>query len=132
MLSLIFLTIFVLVIDFIWLNMNTQIYKKLVLSVQKQEMKVNIIGAFLSYFCVILLLVFYAIPLVRSKSKTPSIQTCIIYGGGMGFLAYAIFNFTNLGIFRNYDIKTALLDTIWGGVLFSISTIFYFYVLKKK
>lgn len=132
MLSLIFLTIFVLVIDFIWLNMNTQMYKKLVLSVQKQEMKVNIIGAFLSYFCVILLLVFYAIPLVRSKSKTPSIQTCIIYGGGMGFLAYAIFNFTNLGIFRNYDIKTALLDTIWGGVLFSISTIFYFYVLKKK
>lgn len=132
MLSLIFLTIFVLVIDFIWLNMNTQMYKKLVLSVQKQEMKVNIIGAFLSYFCVILLLVFYAIPLVRSKSKTPSIQTCIIYGGGMGFLAYAIFNFTNLGIFRNYDIKTALLDTIWGGVLFSISTIFYFYVLQKK
>ena len=133
--SIIILIIFVLLADYIWLTTNKQMYSTLVKSIQKQEMKINIIGAIVSYICVILLLVFYAIPFVRLQSKTnkiPSIQSCVIYGGGMGLLAYAIFNFTNIGIFKNYNVKTALIDTLWGGILFSISTILYFYVFTQQ
>jgi len=36
----------------------------------------------------------------------------------LGLLTYAIFDATNYAVFDNYDLKTAIVDTAWGGVLF--------------
>ena len=36
----------------------------------------------------------------------------------LGLLTYAIFDATNYAVFDNYDLKTAIVDAAWGGVLF--------------
>ncbi len=33
-----------------------------------------------------------------------------------GFASYGVFNFTSAALYRKYDIKIALADTLWGGV----------------
>ncbi len=38
----------------------------------------------------------------------------------LGAATYAVYDFTNLAIFRNYTVKFAMIDTLWGGALFAI------------
>lgn len=44
----------------------------------------------------------------------------------LGASVYAVFDFTNYAIFKNYDLRIAIADTLWGGVLFTL----VFYALK--
>lgn len=38
----------------------------------------------------------------------------------IGLCTYAVYDFTNYSTLTNYDLKFAIADSIWGGVLFSI------------
>ena len=58
------------------------------------------------------------------------IQTGIIMGFIWGMITYGIFNFTNLTIFKNYPIGLALFDTIWGGILASLTGLITFYTIE--
>ena len=37
-----------------------------------------------------------------------------------GLATYAVYDFTNYATLTNYDLKFAIADSVWGGVLFSI------------
>lgn len=37
-----------------------------------------------------------------------------------GFATYAVFDCTNLAIFKDYPVDLAIADSIWGGILFSL------------
>jgi uncharacterized membrane protein len=39
----------------------------------------------------------------------------------MGLATYAVFDFTNITIFKQYPISIGFLDTLWGGVLFFLA-----------
>lgn len=36
----------------------------------------------------------------------------------LGALVYAVYDFTNLALFKKYDLKIAIMDILWGGTLF--------------
>lgn len=38
-----------------------------------------------------------------------------------GAAVYAVYDFTNLAVFKDYTLGFAVADTLWGGVLFSIA-----------
>jgi len=38
----------------------------------------------------------------------------------IGLSTYAVYDFTNYSTLTNYDLKFAIADSLWGGVLFSI------------
>ena len=123
LLYLIFI-ILILFFDSIWLYINANSYKNLVMNVQGSSLEINPIGAILSYLCVIIAIFGYIIPIVKEKNKKDNnlLYLSIIYGGGLGLLMYGIFNTTNIGIFKNYDYLTALKDTLWGIFLFTLIT----------
>ena len=39
----------------------------------------------------------------------------------IGACTYAVYDFTCMTIFQGYDMSTAVMDTLWGGILFGIS-----------
>ena len=39
----------------------------------------------------------------------------------IGACTYAVYDFTCMTIFSGYDLSVALMDTVWGGILFGIS-----------
>ena len=43
----------------------------------------------------------------------------------LGFLTYGIFDFTNMALFEKYDPIVAVLDTVWGGILFMLVNIVF-------
>ncbi len=128
------ITIFTLSIDFIWLYLNYNNYNRLVTKVQGSSISINFIGAILSYLTVIIGLFIFSIPIIKYKLKENKNQSlfllCLIYGGGLGLIMYGIFNTTNIGIFKDYEPFVALLDTMWGTFLFTISSYIFFLIQK--
>ena len=105
-----FVKIFIIfiLIDLIWLKLIAgPKYSKMILNIQGEPMKAKMVPAFLVYvFMTVLLMLF------GSQSNTRNFL--------LGSLTYGVYDFTNLAIFNKFDKVFALLDTLWGGVLFTL------------
>ena len=128
---LIYLSIIILIVilDFIWLYINADMYKKMVYKIQNSKLIINYFGALLSYICLILVLFLIVFPLVKYEYQKNKNQSLILLsikcGGLLGLLIYGIINSTNLSIFTNYSYKVAIIDSLWGFIIFSIMTYIY-------
>jgi uncharacterized membrane protein len=49
--------------------------------------------------------------------QTTSAKQAFLYGVSI----YAVYDFTNHALFENYDWKFAIVDSLWGGVLFVLA-----------
>jgi uncharacterized membrane protein len=68
------------------------------------------ISASITYLLIALLIYFFIVK--------PQLNT--IYAILLGFLVYGIYNGTNLATINLYNPKVAILDSMWGGLLFGI------------
>lgn len=105
-----FVLIFVLfiVIDIFWLKFYMKnVYEKLIKDIQGTEMKIRIYSALFVYVCMTILLL---------KFRNNNILDMFL----LGLLTYGIYDFTNYAIFTKFNFKTALVDMLWGGVLFAL------------
>ena len=58
---------------------------------------------------------------IKKQSKKKS----IIDSAVLGLCMYSLFDFTNMAIFKNWDLKTVIIDSIWGSILYTLTTIIY-------
>ena len=121
--KLFFISIITLIIiDYLWLGiLYYDSYRKTIESVQKTKLTGRLIGGLIVYIALALIIVFWIIPRIQLESKKNNLLiTSFIYGGILGGLIYAVFDFTNYTIFTNWDLKTSIVDTLWGMILMSI------------
>ena len=119
MLEDITIIIIVAILDGLWIGFNQSMYIKAFEKVQNHRVNVNLVSAMLSYVLVFVLLKFIVLPLIKC-SKDFSLLNCIKIAGLTGVCTYGIFNATNLALLKYYDVKVALIDTLWGGFLFTV------------
>ena len=113
--------ILMLVIDLFYLkNIGTPIFGKLVKNIQGTDLKLNLLGAGFSYLFLIIAINYFII--IPEKS--------IVSAFVLGLCIYGVFDATNLAIFEKYSIKASIVDTIWGAILFSITTFITYKLLK--
>ena len=105
-------SVIVIFVDFFYLNLMTPFYSKLVLDVQKSPMTFDILSAFLCYITLIFGLYYFIL-----KDRKPVLDAFIL-----GLVIYGVFEFTNKAIFRNWSWASVVIDTLWGGTLFGITT----------
>jgi len=111
--------------DGIWIGSNMKMYNDATVAVQGSDIRMNPYGAIVSYVCLYALLVLFAVPMVLEKvgpkmSWFDKVLVSLRYGGLLGLLTYGVYNFTCMAILKKYPLKVALLDTLWGGTLFTI------------
>ena len=120
----IIIIIITLIIDFIWIYSNRNNYNLQIKKVQGFNLELNFIGAILSYICVIAGLFLFSFPLILNEYEKNKKQSLFLlslrYGGCLGLIMYGIFNTTNIGLFKNYDSRIAIMDTLWGSFLFTL------------
>ena len=58
--------------------------------------------------------VYVAMAYLLLQTKTP------LEAFYVGAAAYAVYDFTNLATLKNYDFSFAVVDTLWGGILFAL------------
>tara|TARA_X000000950_G_scaffold37328_1_gene39868 strand:- start:389 stop:772 length:384 start_codon:yes stop_codon:yes gene_type:complete len=52
-------------------------------------------------------------------------NSSLVDSGLMGFMIYGIFETTNLAIFKDWNIVNAVIDSIWGGLLFVLTKLVF-------
>ena len=128
------LIVCILVMDVIWLTINKPRYNFLVRSVQGSDISVNIGYAFITYILVLASVLYIAIPLVRLQvqdTRGGLLWNSVVYGGGVGLCIYGIFNFTNMSIFKDYKASVAIIDTLWGTFLYTVSCFLFLRMTMK-
>lgn len=122
--------IVLLILDLIWIKFVVgNIWKKNVESVQKSDMKLNSLFAVLSYVAIIFGLVYFV---QRHISKENYMRESLMNGFLFGIVLYAVFNFTNLALFNDYNVKTGVIDTLWGGVLCATTLLVVNFIKKNE
>lgn len=106
------------IFDGIWLNLNSRTYATQYSGVQGSPMIINTLGAALSYATIFASVVFIVIPQLKQSAGT--LADCARIGGILGLCIYGIYNFTNMATFTNYKVSTAIMDTLWGGALYTM------------
>lgn len=71
-------------------------------------------GSPLSFRWLGALIVYPAMAYLVSLAKTPGEAFSI------GLTTYAVYDFTNFALLKNYEWQLAIADTIWGGTLFTL------------
>ncbi len=99
----------ILILDFLWIYMYFRIpFGEMVEQVQGHPMKIRPVGAVLSYAALVGLAYIF-LPKV-SDAKEAFL---------LGFLVYGVFDATNYAIFTKYKGTIAIVDALWGGLLFA-------------
>lgn len=107
--------IFVL-IDSIYLKIMSSHFKGLVKKIQGgDEMIFRYIPAIFCYLFLIIGLQYFVI------SKNGSSFDAAI----LGWIIYGVFETTNAAIFKDWDLKSIIIDTTWGGILYALTTFIY-------
>ena len=121
--SFIVSSILLVLIDLIYLYFSGKpVFDKTVAAIQSSSLVVNIAPAIFTYILMVILLNYFII----SVNKSP-FDAFIL-----GFCAYGIFDFTNMAIFKKYNLRTAITDTLWGAILFFTVTSITYYVKKSN
>lgn len=117
-----------IIVDSIWIALFIGgPFSKMVNDIQGSDLKINLIGAIISY--ALLIIGTYQFGLSKIDEEKP-FSSALLSAGLFGLLSYGIFDFTNLALFNKYSWTLALVDTMWGGVVCFLSAIITFYLSK--
>jgi uncharacterized membrane protein len=101
-----------LALDAVYLSTFSNFFNKLVTSIQGSNIKFNIVGAILCYILLIGGLNYFII------SRKKSLQEAFL----LGIVIYGVYETTNLAIFNKWSMQAVALDTLWGGILFALTS----------
>jgi len=112
MLQYLLTAIIFVILDGTYLNLVKGYFNKQVKSIQGSDIQMNIVATGLVYVVLIYGLSYFII------RKNKSVHEAAL----LGFFVYAVYELTNLALFKNWSILTVIMDTTWGTVLFGLTT----------
>ena len=103
--NFLFIILLFVAVDSIWLISGSSLSSRMVQDIQGSPITIRFLPA---------VIVYVALAYLVSIPKT-SKEAFLL-----GLSTYAIYDFTNYAILKNYSLQFALMDTIWGGILMTI------------
>jgi uncharacterized membrane protein len=105
------------VLDSIYLNLIKDYFVKQINLVQGSPIKIDFLAILLCYIFLIFGINYFIIQPNRS------IQDAFI----LGIIIYGVYETTNKALLTKWSWLTVIMDTLWGGILFALTT----YIIKK-
>jgi uncharacterized membrane protein len=100
------------ILDGIYLNLVKDAFNKQIKSIQGTDIQINYIYTAITYIFLIFGLNYFIIKRHRSVKDATL----------LGLTIYAVYEFTNLSLFKNWSIVLGIADTIWGALLYGLTT----------
>ena len=110
--KILYVTIIMLILDSLFIYSNQHIFKTQVEIVQKSPIKLNFTSTLVCYVVMVFGLYYF---IIRDNK---SVLDAIL----LGITIYSVFELTNKSLFSEWNYKTVMLDSIWGGLLFGTTT----------
>ena len=115
MFSFLSILVILVLIDSVYLFLTKSIFGEMVAKIQRTAIQFRLVGAIIVYLLLAVALYYFIVKPGLSVWKA----------GLLGLVIYGTFDFTNYAMFKNYDLKIAIMDTVWGSLLFALTTLVY-------
>jgi uncharacterized membrane protein len=99
-------------IDAVYLNLFKGYFNRQVQAIQGSKIEFNLLAAIICYIFLIFGLNYFIIRPRRNVSDA------VLFG----LVIYGVYETTNWTIFKNWSLLSVIIDTIWGGILFGLTT----------
>ena len=118
--------IVMLLLDSAYLSACSNFFNKIVKNIQGSKLELNIYGAIICYIFLIFGLNYFVL-LDKKLDYKKKLRNSFL----LGLVIYGVYEATNLAILKNWTWEALILDTVWGSVLFVLTTLFTILILKK-
>ena len=99
-------------IDFFYLNFMKSYFDNQIKSIQGTKIQMNFLAVLICYIFLIFGLNYFIIKPKRSVSDA------FLFG----LVIYGVYETTNWALFSKWSPITVIMDTLWGGILFALTT----------
>jgi hypothetical protein len=104
-----------LIFDLTYIYLFRKLFNEQVFLIQNADITIKPLAGVVVYVFIASLLYWFII----KENKTP--KDAFI----LGLCVIGIYEYTNYCLFDNWKFKTTVIDTLWGGILFYLTTYFY-------
>jgi len=105
-------TVTLLVLDGIYIYLTQKLFSDQIINIQRVVMQLKPMGAIVCYLLLIIGLNYFIIQ--RNRSVTEAFI--------LGLVIYGVYDSTNYATLKKWTAELAILDTVWGGSLFALTT----------
>lgn len=107
-------SLLLLFLDAFYISAVSNTFSNLIKEIQNDKLIFNLLGAIIAYlFLIIGILYFIIIP------KKSHIDAFVL-----GLVIYGVYEGTNYAILKKWPLKIVIMDTLWGGILFALTSFF--------
>jgi uncharacterized membrane protein len=119
--DILLLAVIFMAVDLGFLRMLIPFWNRQLIQVQGSPLSMNYMAAGLAYLTLTLGLYYFII-----RSRKSIIEAMLI-----GWFVYFVYELTNKAIITNWNWTTVLIDGLWGGISFGLTTWLFYYVKAK-
>lgn len=113
-------------LDSLYLSFISNPFGAMIKRIQGTNMVVKLLPAIVVYIVLVASWKIFVYPELKKRSP----KDTIVRAGMLGFFIYTVFDFTNLAVIKDYELGLAVIDSLWGGILFSITTALFIFIRK--
>ena len=133
-------------LDYLYLSSIGDMFKKMIYRIQgscNPALKLKPIPTILCYFLLIYSIQYFIIGKnlnnnmnnnMNNKNRNIrwiEIESSILDAFILGFSIYGIYELTNYATIPGWSMELVIIDTLWGGILFSLTTMLYYMIISK-
>lgn len=108
-------------LDSIYLTSMKGFFDRQVKSIQGSIIKMNLVPAILCYISLVFGVYYF---IIREKK---SLGDAFL----LGLVIYTVYEFTNWSLFDNWKLMTVVIDSLWGAILFTLTTAISYFIYGK-
>ena len=105
-------SIILFVLDYIYISSHSNYFKIVYKSIQNSKIKLKYHSGFLCYFFLALAVNYFIL-----EDKKKDLKDSFV----LGLCIYSVYETTNYATFDKWPIYMVIVDSIWGGILFTLT-----------
>jgi uncharacterized membrane protein len=109
------------ILDFAWLSSTKSIYNRNYRIVQcGRDISLRLAPAIAAYALMFIGFVVFVLPAIKNEKRK---GVAVLKGLLFGFIVYGVYNATCMAVFRDFPLAIAIIDTVWGTVLYGLTSL---------
>lgn len=111
-----------IILDYFYLSYVSKYFNMMLINIQGSPIKLDYLSASLCYLTLVFSVYYFII------SRNESIFNAMM----LGWVIYFVYEFTNKAIIKNWSWMSVIIDGVWGGLLFGLTTMIVYYINGKR
>jgi len=113
-----FILTLLITVDSLFITATRRMYENQIVTIQRVAMNIKPAGAIACYFLLTFGILYFIILPSQGEAKMETIKRAFF----LGLVVYGVYASTVYAILKKWKPEIAIMDTIWGGILFSSVT----------